>query len=134
MSEHALGAGQGRGSGGRRTGTTWASYDQMLGLYQGYKASLEKQEEDPVTIMEDITMNIFGDLEDLEQRPLILKLRSQPLVRRGPLLCFSSGCCQIMETYISHDTWNSYQSMLRINNQEIQDTLQKSSGETTSRS
>ena len=42
-------------------------YDQMLGLYQGYKASLEKQEEDPVTMEDIFTMNIFGDLEDLEQ-------------------------------------------------------------------
>lgn len=42
-------------------------YDQMLGLYQGYKASLEKPEEDPVNMEDIFTMNIFGDLEDLEQ-------------------------------------------------------------------
>ena len=42
-------------------------YDQMLGLYKGYKASLEKPEEDPVTMEDIFTMNIFGDLEDLEQ-------------------------------------------------------------------
>ena len=42
-------------------------YDQMLGLYSGYKASLEKPEEDPVTMEDIFTMNIFGDLEDLEQ-------------------------------------------------------------------
>ena len=42
-------------------------YDQMLGLYQGYKASLEKPGEDPVTMEDIFTMNIFGDLEDLEQ-------------------------------------------------------------------
>ena len=42
-------------------------YDQMLGLYQGYKASLERPDEDPVTMEDIFTMNIFGDLEDLEQ-------------------------------------------------------------------
>ena len=42
-------------------------YDQMLGLYQGYKASLEDAEKDPVTMEDIFTMNIFGDLEDLEQ-------------------------------------------------------------------
>ena len=48
-------------------------YDQMLGLYQGYKASLEKQEEDPVTMEDIFTMNIFGDLEDLEQAGIMFQ-------------------------------------------------------------
>ena len=35
------------------------SYDQMLGLYQGYKASLVRPEKDPVTMEDIFTMNGF---------------------------------------------------------------------------
>lgn len=89
-------------------------YDQMLGLYQGYKASLEKQEEDPVTMEDIFTMNIFGDLEDLEQA--FDTEAKEPAKARGVGHC--SALIRLLpnngDIYISHDTWNSYQSMLRI--------------------
>ena len=64
----------------------------------------------------------------------VLKLHSnQSRLEAWAIALLSSGCCQIMETceektirnifsaylsfvfrYISHDTWKSYQSMLRI--------------------
>ena len=41
----------------------------MVGLYEGYKESVSNTETDgaAVTLWDIITMNIFGDLEDLEQ-------------------------------------------------------------------
>ena len=42
-------------------------YDQMEGLYTGYKASVAGTARDVVTFDDIMTMNIFGDLEDLEQ-------------------------------------------------------------------
>ena len=44
-------------------------YDQMVGLYEGYKESVSNKETDgaAVTLWDIVTMNIFGDLEDLEQ-------------------------------------------------------------------
>ena len=42
-------------------------YDQIQGLYRGYKAAVAGTEADVVTFDDVMTMNIFGDLEDLEQ-------------------------------------------------------------------
>ena len=42
-------------------------YDQMVGLYQGYRASVKDTTMDVITLEDIVTMNIFGDLEDLEQ-------------------------------------------------------------------
>ena len=42
-------------------------YDQMTSLYQGYKDSVANTAMDEVTLEDIVTMNIFGDLEDLEQ-------------------------------------------------------------------
>ena len=42
-------------------------YDQIQGLYSGYKAAVAGTDADVVTFEDVMTMNIFGDLEDLEQ-------------------------------------------------------------------
>ena len=39
----------------------------MVGLYQGFKASVKDTYMDLITLEDIVTMNIFGDLEDLEQ-------------------------------------------------------------------
>jgi len=59
-------------------------------------------------------MNIFGDLEDLEQ---VFDVSNQePPKVRGIGHC--SALIRLLpnnsDIYVSHDTWNSYQSMLRI--------------------
>ena len=42
-------------------------YDQIQGLYTGYKAAVAGTDKDVITYDDIMTMNIFGDLEDLEQ-------------------------------------------------------------------
>ena len=91
-------------------------YDHMRGLYYGYKARVADTVMDVVTFDDIMTMNIFGDLEDLEQ-VFDSGHDEEPAKVRGV-----GGRCSALvrllpnndDIYISHDTWNSYQSMLRI--------------------
>jgi len=89
-------------------------YDQMEGLYTGYKASVAGTARDVVTFDDIMTMNIFGDLEDLEQ--VFDVTQKVPPKVRGIGHC--SALIRLLpnnsDIYVSHDTWNSYQSMLRI--------------------
>ena len=60
-------------------------------------------------------MNIFGDLEDLEQ---VFDMENEFNKTR----ILGSGSCSALikilpgneDLYVAHDTWNSYQSMLRM--------------------
>ena len=60
-------------------------------------------------------MNVFGDLEDLEQ---VFDINDEFNKTR----IFGSGSCSALikilpnneDLYVAHDTWNSYQSMLRM--------------------
>lgn len=87
-------------------------YDQLEGLEKGYEVSPM-----PKLPHGDIFwMNIFGDLEDLEQA---LDIKGE-FANKTRLL--GSGSCSALikilpgneDLYVAHDTWNSYQSMLRM--------------------
>ena len=60
-------------------------------------------------------MNVFGDLEDLEQ---VFDIHDEFNKTR----ILGSGSCSALikilpgnqDLYVAHDTWNSYQSMLRM--------------------
>ena len=91
-------------------------YDQFEGLARGYAA---KAKQDPTVkpIPKDqiFWMNVFGDLEDLEQ------VFSARFNLTNPKVLGSGSCSALIKVlpdnsdlYASHDTWNSYQSMLRI--------------------
>jgi len=89
-------------------------YDQMVGLYQGYRASVKDTAMDVITLEDIVTMNIFGDLEDLEQ---VFDTNDH----EAPKVQGIGHCSALIrlipnntDLYVSHDTWNSYQSMLRI--------------------
>eukprot|EP00092_Neocalanus_flemingeri_P009860 GFUD01010629.1.p1 GENE.GFUD01010629.1~~GFUD01010629.1.p1 ORF type:complete len:562 (-),score=106.79 GFUD01010629.1:392-2077(-) len=102
----------------RRKATYWHHvglfYDQLEGLYKGYKASAKGTERDVITYEDILTMNIFGDLEDLES--VFATKDQEPAKVRGVGHC--SALVRLLpnntDLYVSHDTWNSYQSMLRI--------------------
>lgn len=89
-------------------------YDQMEGLYKGYKASAKGTDRDVITYEDIVTMNIAGDLEDLE--PVFQPEYKEPAKVRGVGHC--SALVRLLpnntDLYVSHDTWNTYQSMLRI--------------------
>jgi len=88
-------------------------YDQMEGLYKGYKSSTKGTNRDVITYQDILTMNIFGDLEDLEP---VFQPGGEPGKMRGVGHC--SALVRLLpnntDLYVSHDTWNTYQSMLRI--------------------
>ena len=89
-------------------------YAQFESLTDGYNSAADAA--DAIPLLDVFWMNVFGDLEDLEQA-----------VAAGdedikPTHVFGSGSCSALikllpgnaDLYASHDTWNSYQSMLRI--------------------
>jgi len=88
--------------------------DQMSGLAHGYQTAMKGQNK-TITFNDILTMNIFGDLEDLESA---LKDPEQKM----PLKVQGKGRCSALirllpensDLLASHDTWNSYQSMLRL--------------------
>ena len=91
-------------------------YDQMEGVYKGYKASVKNTTRDVITYKDILTMNIFGDLEDLEQ-VFEGKQHQEPAKVRG-VGGRRSALVRLLpnntDLFVAHDTWNSYQSMLRI--------------------
>ena len=107
----------------------------MEALYHGYmEASKDNPDRNMDQVsMEDITtMNIFGDLEDLEQvfdssyNKVKTGLSDQVEVihhcqEPGKVRGLGGRCSALVrvlpdnsDMFVSHDTWNSYQSMLRI--------------------
>ena len=91
-------------------------YDQLDGLEQGYSARTSGDSSMQIPQADIFWMNIFGDLEDLEQ-VFNLDGKYDNVTR-----LLGSGSCSALikllpdnqELYMAHDTWNSYQSMLRI--------------------
>ena len=90
-------------------------YDQLDGLVQGYNAKVKDDPSLHIPPEDFLWMNIFGDLEDLEQ-VFNLDGKYDNVTR-----VLGSGSCSAMikllpgysDLYIAQDTWNSYQSMLR---------------------
>ena len=91
-------------------------YDQLDGLAQGYSAKTDGKPEMHIPSADFLWMNIFGDLEDLEQ---VFNLDGH---YDNVTRVLGSGSCSALikllpghtDLFIAHDTWNSYQSMLRI--------------------
>jgi len=87
-------------------------YAQMKSLAKGYAAAT-KGKNMHIGLKDIVTMNIFGDLEDLEQA---LGDSEVPAKVKGQGHC--SALVRLLpdgsDLLVSHDTWNSYQSMLRL--------------------
>jgi len=90
-------------------------YTQLHGLFAGFKASVKEGPGKEVTFTDLLTMNIFGDLEDLEGA------FSSPSTWVPPKVRGLGRCSALLrllpnnsDLLAAHDTWNSYQSMLRI--------------------
>ena len=91
-------------------------YDQLDGLEDGYLAKTSGDASKQIPRADFYWMNIFGDLEDLEQA-FNLDGKYDNVTK-----LLGSGSCSALikllpgnqDLYIAHDTWNSYQSMLRI--------------------
>ena len=90
-------------------------YDQLEGLEAGYDAKVRDLETPRIPHGDIFWMNVFGDLEDLEQ---VFDINNEFNKTR----ILGSGSCSALikilpgnqDLYVAHDTWNSYQSMLRI--------------------
>jgi len=85
---------------------------QMSGIAEGYEAA--DKGKNPITVKDILIMNVFGDLEDLEsalgdadQMPS----RVQGLGRCSALIRLLPDHSDLLA---AHDTWNSYQSMIRL--------------------
>lgn len=84
--------------------------EQIQGLQDGYKKNISVPNTKP-DVMGVMFFNFFGDLEDLEA--LLNKTQKKVL---------GSGHCSALikllpkheDLYVAQDSWNSYQSMLRI--------------------
>ena len=87
-------------------------YDQLAGIAEGYAAAAGGGSS--ITIGDIFTMNAFGDMEDLE--PAVGGGSRVPRVLTGAGHC--SALIRLLpgntDLLVAHDTWNSYQSMLRI--------------------
>ena len=90
-------------------------YDQLEGLESGYNAKVRDEETPEIPHGDIFWMNVFGDLEDLEQ---VFDINDEFNKTR----ILGSGSCSALikilpgnqDLYVAHDTWNSYQSMLRM--------------------
>lgn len=90
-------------------------YDQLEGLEHGYDDKARRTKAPMIPHRDLFWMNIFGDLEDLE--PAL-----DPNDEFNKTRILGSGSCSALikilpnnsDLYVAHDTWNSYQSMLRI--------------------
>ena len=90
-------------------------YEQLEGLESGYNAKVRDEETPEIPHGDIFWMNVFGDLEDLEQ---VFDIHDEFNKTR----ILGSGSCSALikilpgnqDLYVAHDTWNSYQSMLRM--------------------
>lgn len=91
-------------------------YQQLEGINVGYGSKAARSKGPKIPYGDIFWMNIFGDLEDLEQA---LDVEGEFANRTHVM---GSGSCSALikilpkneDLYVAHDTWNSYQSMLRI--------------------
>lgn len=96
---------------------------QLTGVADGYNKTSEHVIE-PDSIL---WLNLMGDLEDLESAldPSLHNMSIEDWVRSGGTI--ADGHCSAMikllpgntDLYVSHVTWNSYQSMLRVQKKYI---------------
>jgi hypothetical protein len=90
-------------------------YDQLAGIVEGYAAAQQTKggKGSVITIGDIFTMNAFGDLEDLE--PAVSGSKEPPILNGyghcSALIRLLPGNSDLL---VAHDTWSSYQSMLRI--------------------
>ncbi|TRY78809.1 hypothetical protein TCAL_07583 [Tigriopus californicus] len=89
-------------------------YDQFEGVVHGYN-DWARRTKKTIPRGNIFWMNVFGDLEDLEQ---VFASRFNLTLER----VLGTGSCSALikllpgnsELFVAHDTWNSYQSMIRI--------------------
>ena len=92
-------------------------YDQLAGMAEGLAAAQKAAGGNggEVTLADIFTMNAFGDMEDLEPA---LTGEKVPRILTGGAAGHCSALIRLLpgnaDLLVAHDTWNSYQSMLRI--------------------
>uniref|UniRef100_A0A2I9LPG8 Phospholipase B-like n=1 Tax=Centruroides hentzi TaxID=88313 RepID=A0A2I9LPG8_9SCOR len=99
----------------KRSHTYWHQValvlEQVQGLEDGYKKTPSLPNTNP-NVMGVMFFNFFGDLEDLEA--LLNKTTNKKLLGSG----HCSGLIKLLKNhedlYVAQDSWNTYQSMLRI--------------------
>lgn len=84
---------------------------QLAGIVEGYSAAMKGK--NPVSMADILTMNVFGDLEDLESA-FGTEKRSNKVLGKGHCSALIRLLPGNSDLLVAHDTWNSYQSMLRL--------------------
>lgn len=100
----------------------WHNVELTLAQVNGVAAGYNKSEQPPIGEEAIMWMNLFGDLEDLETAldPNVHNMSIDDWINSGHTL--QDGHCSALikvlpgnvDLYVSHVTWNTYQSMLRI--------------------
>ncbi|XP_021942311.1 putative phospholipase B-like 2 isoform X2 [Zootermopsis nevadensis] len=101
-------------------------YEQLKGLEYGYRIAreLDREASKNLTFSDLLWLNVQGDLEDLFSA---LETGSdEPTSVRGAHLPGSTSCSALIkllpdssDLFTSHDTWSSFQSMLRVQKRYI---------------
>jgi len=96
---------------------------QMKGLTEGYNYAMQGTNQ-TISLHDVLVMNVFGDIEDLSaalsvtDKEIAASLLSSPLPNKVLGLGRCSALLRLLpgnaELLVSHDTWNSYQNMLRL--------------------
>jgi len=100
---------------------------QMTGIVEGYNVAMKDQEDKQISFNDVLVMNTFGDIEDLEAALSVidknlLKGTAVDAQEILPNKVLGLGRCSALlrllpknsDLLVSHDTWNSYQNMLRL--------------------
>ncbi|KAK8719165.1 hypothetical protein OTU49_014208, partial [Cherax quadricarinatus] len=105
----------------------WHNVDLILTQMNGLSMGYNKTAENPMDPDSILWLNLMGDLEDLEAAldPSIHNINFEDWVKSGQFR--GDGHCSALikllpgntDLYVSHVTWNTYQSMLRIQKKYI---------------
>ncbi|XP_071540745.1 putative phospholipase B-like 2 [Panulirus ornatus] len=105
----------------------WHNVELILAQLDGLSDGYNKTSKDPIEQDSILWMNLMGDLEDLESAldPNIHNMSIEEWVKSGHTI--RDGHCSALikvlpgntDLYTSHVTWNTYQSMLRIQKKYI---------------
>jgi len=85
---------------------------QLTGIVEGYNAAMKGR--DPITMADILTMNVFGDLEDLESAFGDKDQLSSVVMGNGHCSALIRTLPGNSDLLVSHDTWNTYQTMIRL--------------------
>lgn len=106
----------------RNTCPVWHNVELILAQLQGVTDGYNKTAKEPMMEGAILLLNLAGDLEDLETAlsPKLQEMSMEEWVKSGRII--GDGHCSALikvlpgntDLYVSHVTWNTYQSMLRV--------------------